>query len=695
VSGNFKEEARRIVSEMTLGEKCAQMRYQAPAIERLGVRAYNWWNEALHGVARSGVATVFPQAIAMAATFDPDLLYRVASAISDEGRAKYNEYKKTGSTGIYEGLTFWSPNINIFRDPRWGRGHETYGEDPYLTGVLGAAFVRGIQGDPTCRYRKADATLKHYAVHSGPEGGRHSFDARVTQRDLYGTYLRAFRYCIKNADPSAVMGAYNRVSVEGRFEGEPCCASPSLLGEILYKEFGFDGYVVSDCGAITDIHAHHHVTENAAESSALAVKAGCALNCGGAYAALVSAVAAGLLTEEEIDKCVTRLFEARYRLGMFAPEGECPYDSIPFDVVDCAAHRSLNLEAARKTVVLCKNDGILPIDPRSGMRIAVIGPNADDRSVLVGNYNGTPSETITILEGMRAKFGGVRYAPGSHMWRKYNPEDCFEHLLNDAVAVARSSDVVVLVCGLNPTMEGEEGDAYNGASSGDKTTLELPAAQLQLYEAVTAVGKPIVFVNVSGSAIDLSRMDAECAAVLQVFYPGALGGLAVAEVISGEVNPSGRLPVTFYRSDDDLPPFEDYNMRAGKGRTYRYFTGEPLYPFGHGFSYTNFTYSQPSVPATLNKGEGACVSVKVKNTGLRAGDEIVTAYVSRPDVEGTPIKELASVARVSLVPGDEKEVSLKIDAEAFGVYGEDGALNVPSGAAVIEVGGYKACVEII
>ncbi|MBQ9116724.1 MAG: glycoside hydrolase family 3 C-terminal domain-containing protein, partial [Clostridia bacterium] len=567
----FYERAKELVSQMTLEEKMSQMRYDAPAIERLEIPAYNWWNECLHGVARQGAATVFPQAIGMAASFDTDMMYRVATVISDEARAKYNEFRKLGDTGIYQGLTFWSPNINIFRDPRWGRGHETYGEDPYLTGRMGTAFIKGLQGDG--KYRKLDATIKHYAVHSGPEGLRHGFDAVVSDKDLYETYLWAFKYCIDNADPSAVMGAYNRVG------GEPCCGSKRLLTDILYGEFGFNGYVVSDCGAINDIHVNHKYTKDAAESAALAVNSGCQLNCGNAFLALQVAFNRGLISEETITAAVEKLFEARFRLGMF--DDDCEYDNISVDIVECEAHTALNREMARKSTVLLKNDGILPLKPDA--TVAVIGPNADSKTVLLGNYNGTPSRYTTLLRGIQdASEGKVIYARGCHMY-KDTLGHWEEQPTNEALLAAMRADVAVLCMGLDPSMEGEEGDAYNGANSGDKKDIALPAVQLELIEKIVGLGKPTVFVNVSGSCVDLSYADGNCNAVLQCFYPGAEGGNALADILYGKCSPSGRLPVSFYRSVDDLPQFEDYSM---ENRTYKFFKGKCVYDFGHGLTYS-------------------------------------------------------------------------------------------------------------
>ncbi len=588
----FLERARELVSKMTIQEKMAQMRYDAPAIERLGVPAYNWWNECLHGVARQGCATVFPQAIGLASSFNTELMYEVANVISNEARAKYNEFKKFGSTEQYQGLTFWSPNINIFRDPRWGRGHETYGEDPLLTGKMGTAFIKGLQGNG--KYRKLDATIKHYAVHSGPEYERHGFDAIVSKKDLYETYLSAFKYCIDHADPSAVMGAYNRVN------GEPCCGSKTLLQDILYGELGFKGYVVSDCGAIRDFHTGHKVTDTEPESVALAVNNGCQLNCGDAYLSLYEAYEQDLITEETITEAVTKLFEARFRLGMF--DDDCEYDKIPYDVVECQEHTDINRKMAQESIVLLKNNGILPLDKSKYKTIAVIGPNSDRFSVLIGNYNGNPSKYITPLRGIQDAFDGkVLFAVGCHptdvsssMWGGYP--------LREGVICASKADLVIMCMGLNPGIEGEEGDAYNGDVAGDKKDIELPLSQKKLFDEVIALGKPTIFVNISGSCVSLCEQDEKCDAVLQCFYPGAQGGNALADILFGKACPSGRLPVTFYRSTDDLPPFRDYSM---ENRTYKFFKGDPLYPFGFGLTYSKIVenwVSESTVDVT-NEGE--------------------------------------------------------------------------------------------
>lgn len=586
---DFRTRAENMVSQMTLAEKVAQMKYDAPAIERLNIPAYNWWNECLHGVARAGTATVFPQAIGMAASFNTELMFDVANAISDEARAQYNEYRKFGETDIYQGLTYWSPNINIFRDPRWGRGHETYGEDPYLTARMGTAFIKGLQGNG--RYRKLDATIKHYAVHSGPESQRHSFDALVGEKDLYETYLWAFKYCIEHADPSAVMGAYNRTN------GEPCCGSKTLLQDILRGEFGFDGYVVSDCGAICDFHINHQVTKNAAESAALAVNNGCELNCGTAYQWLLTAVAAGLISEEVITEAVIKLFTARFRLGMF--DDDCEYDNIPFSVIECEEHRELNRKMAQESIVLLKNDGTLPLS--TNQKIAVIGPNSDSFHMLLGNYNGYPAKSYTPLRGMQ-EYTNVTYAKGCHLWDDNANIHFVGSTIKEAIVAARNSDVVVMFMGIDSSMEGEEGDAYNVDASGDKLNLELPLPQQKLYDAVLKTDKPIIFVNISGSCINLARQKEECNAILQCFYPGAMGGLALADIIFGKISPSGRLPVTFYESTDDLPAFDDYSM---ENRTYKFYKGTPVFEFGHGLTYSKIEekWIDENTVELTNKGD--------------------------------------------------------------------------------------------
>lgn len=567
---DFKKMAEALVTKMTVEEKLSQMNYDAPAIERLGISAYNWWSECLHGAARNGTATVFPQSIGLAASFHKERMREVATAISDEIRAKYNENKKQGYTEIYQGITMCSPNINLFRDPRWGRGQETYGEDPVLTGMMAAEYVKGLQGDG--KYRKTDATLKHFAVHSGPEADRRGFNVNAEGEELFGTYLYAFEYCIKNADPSAVMCAYNAVN------GSPCVASKELLSDILRDRFGFTGYVESDANGVEYLNKYHKVTKTAEESAALAAKSGCDLCIGDAYRELPKAYAAGLISEAEIDAAVIRLFTARFRLGMFADD--CEYDKIPYEVVDCDKHRDLNLQMARESIVLLKNDGILPLS--ADKKIAVIGPSAADEAPLYGNYCGRASETVTLLRGIKEKCKSVLYAKGSEYVAEPRPYE--ERTESEALTVAERADVLVLCMGISPAMEGEEVDGDYGTEGGDKRSIEIPAVQRRLFKKLAALGKPMIFVNVSGSCLALGEQDKACNAVLQCFYPGALGGRALADILFGECSPSARLPVTFYASDSDLPDFRDYGM---KNRTYRFFEGKPVYPFGHGLTYSD------------------------------------------------------------------------------------------------------------
>jgi len=600
--------ARELVARMALEEKASQLRYDAPAIPRLGIPAYNWWNEALHGVARAGTATVFPQAIGLAAIFDEGFQKRVAEAIAGEGRAKYNMRVRRGDRGIYKGLTFWSPNVNIFRDPRWGRGHETYGEDPYLTSRLGVAFVKGLQGEGA--HLKAAACAKHFAVHSGPEALRHEFDARPSEKDLRETYLPAFEALVKEAEVEAVMGAYNRVN------GEPACGSKRLLVDILRGEWGFQGHVVSDCWAIRDFHTHHMVTSTAPESAALALQMGCDLNCGVTYLHLLQAHQDGLVTEEQITTACERLMTTRFLLGILG--GGSEYDAIGYEPCDSGENAELALEAALRSMVLLKNDGVLPLDLKMLKTVAVIGPNADSVPALEGNYSGTSSRYVTFLEGIReaCEAEGVRvlYAEGCHLFRdRVQPLAAPDDRLQEAVACAEAADAVFLCVGLDATLEGEEGDAGNAFASGDKTSLELPESQRRLIEEVVKAGKPVVTVVAAGSSVRVEEGDA----ILLAWYPGQAGGRALSDIAFGKVSPSGKLPVTFYRTLSDLPPFEDYSMA---GRTYRYFRGEPLYPFGYGLTYSRFELSEP-------RFEGEKLSITVRNAGDRDAEEVVQVYV--------------------------------------------------------------------
>ncbi|NLG03283.1 MAG: glycoside hydrolase family 3 protein, partial [Clostridia bacterium] len=569
-----KEQAKKLVSQMTLEEKASQLKFDAPAIERLGVPAYNWWNEALHGVARAGTATVFPQAIGMAAMFDDELLTEIADAIATEARAKYNTYSKENDRDIYKGLTMWSPNINIFRDPRWGRGHETYGEDPYLTKCLGKAFVQGLQGDG--EVLKTAACAKHFAVHSGPEAIRHEFDAVVSDKDLWETYLPAFEACVTEANVESVMGAYNRTN------GEPCCAHGVLMEDILKDQWKFDGYYVSDCWAIRDFHEHHMVTKTATESAALALKKGCHVNCGNTYLHIMKAYQEGKVTEEDITNAAETLFTTRYMLGLLETS---EYDQISYDQVESAEHRALARKATEKSVVMLKNDGLLPLSD-SLKSIGVIGPNANSRAALIGNYHGTSSHYVTVLEGIQQAVSDstrVFYSEGAHLFM-----DRVEHLgypddrIKEAVIVAKHSEVVVLCVGLDETLEGEEGDTGNSYASGDKNDLELPESQRKLVDAVLAVGKPTIICMMTGSAMNLSVAREKAGAILQTWYPGAEGGKAIADILFGKISPSGKLPVTFYESLKGLPEFTDYSM---KGRTYRYIEEPAQYPFGYGLTY--------------------------------------------------------------------------------------------------------------
>ncbi len=812
-----------LVSRLTLEEKISQMMNTAPAILRLGIPDYDWWNEALHGVAFSGVATVFPQAIGLGATFDSALVGRVAEVISTEARAKYNEAQRRGNHGRFYGLTFWSPNINIFRDPRWGRGQETYGEDPYLTSRLGVAFVRGLQGnDP--KYLKVVSTPKHYAVHSGPEPLRHRFDTAASDRDLRETYLPAFRATVIEGNAASVMCAYNRVN------GQPCCESTRLLADILRGEWGFDGYVVSDCGAVGDIFAGHQVAPSLEAASARAVKAGTDLDCGDEYRALLAAVKQGLISEAEIDRAVKRLFVARFRLGMFDPPEMVPFSKIAFSENDSTEHRRLAADAARESMVLLKNDGVLPLRKDLGT-LAVIGPNADDVEVLLGNYNGTPSRAVTPLEGirravsaktkvlsvrgasltsvdavpipssfltpmgaaagehgLRAEYFANRDLSGSPALTRVDPEVSFDwgmgspareipadnfsarwtgklvapvsgtyalgaiaddgvrvyldgklvaedwtehapttvtgqvrleagraydvkveyfesHIgavarlvwmppssgkdpFTEAVEAAKRSEVVVMALGVSAKLEGEEMNVTEpGFKGGDRTAIDLPERQQRLLEAVAATGKPVVVLLLNGSALAVNWAAEHANAILEAWYPGEEGGTAVADVLFGDYNPAGRLPVTFYKSVDQLPPFESYAM---DGRTYRYFKGEPLYPFGYGLSYTRFAYSKLVVPKTVASGAPLTVRATVTNVGVRPGDEVVQLYVA--DVGASvrvPLRSLQGVKRIHLAPGERREVSFTLEPRQLTIVDNSGANVVEPGEFSVAIGGQQ------
>ncbi|MBQ6388933.1 MAG: glycoside hydrolase family 3 C-terminal domain-containing protein [Mogibacterium sp.] len=659
-----REQARKaaedLVNRMTVEEKAGQLRFDAPAIERLGVPAYNWWNEALHGVARGGTATVFPQAIGLAAMFDDEFLEEIADAISTEARAKYNAFSAEGDRDIYHGLTMWSPNVNIVRDPRWGRGHETYGEDPYLTSCMGKAFVRGLQG--TGETLKTAACAKHFAVHSGPEALRHEFNAIASPKDMTETYLPAFKALVCEAGVESVMGAYNRTN------GEPCCASTALM-KLLREDWGFEGHFVSDCWAIRDFHESHKVTSRPTESAAMALKAGCDLNCGCTYQHIMKAYKKGKISEEDITRCAVRVFTTRFLLGMLG-EGGSEYDEIPYDVVECDKHKEMAYRAALRSCVLLKNNGLLPLDPDKCGTIGVIGPNANNRSALIGNYHGVPSRYVTVLEGIQdvtAKTNRVLYSQGCDLFRdSVEPLAKADDRIAEAVTIAKRSDTVILVLGLDETLEGEEGDTGNSYSSGDKENLLLPAPQRRLLSKVLEVGKPTVVILMAGSSIDLTEAEEQADAILLSWYPGAHGGKAVADLLFGKASPSGKLPVTFYRNEAlrELPDFTDYSMF---GRTYRYYQGVPLYPFGYGL-----TYGKCIVQDLRTEGSNAYV--RVKNDGENETEEVIELYLHDEDSPCAPPNAvLCGFRRIRLRPKEEGEFSIPIDPDAFTVVDDQGA----------------------
>jgi beta-glucosidase len=675
-----------LVSRLSLAEKIQQMRNGAAAIPRLGIPSYDFWSECLHGVARSGTATVFPQAIGMAATWDTNLVQEEADVIATEARAKHNDYvaKHDGDSARYYGLTFWTPNINIFRDPRWGRGQETYGEDTFLTARLAVSFIRGLQGDDP-NYIKAMACAKHFAVHSGPESERHVFDVEPSERDFYETYLPQFEAAVREGKVGAVMGAYNSVY------GKPACANPLLLTELLRNEWGFDGHVVSDCGAIYDIFANHKFTTTSEEAAADAVKAGDDLCCGTDYNSLTRAVKDGLISETQIDTAVSRLFKSRFQLGLFDPPEKVPFAQIPISENNTPEHEALALKVARESIVLLKNDGVLPLNRAKIKRIAVIGANADSVPVLLGNYNGTPSHPVTILEGIEQAanpiseatyangeitYGNFKAEPGAEMEIIYaqgcplalptnSPGEIKTEDWKDAIEAASSADVVIYVGGISPKLEGEEMKVnFDGFRGGDRTRIELPQQQTELLKALRETGKPVVFVNCSGSAIAMPWEAKNLPAILQAWYPGEQGGRAVAEVLFGDENPAGRLPITFYRSTDDLPAFENYSM---SNRTYRYFNGTPLFAFGHGLSYTKFNYTDARLNAkNFNADDTIKISFTLKNSGKRDGDEVAQVYFRHVhSAVPQPKLALCGFARVHLPKNQTARVTLEIPAERF------------------------------
>lgn len=824
---SFEERVEILVNQMTLEEKITQLVDVAAAIPRLDIPAYNWWNEGLHGVARAGTATVFPQAIGLAATFDDSLMYKIATIISDEFRAKYNDAIAKGNRRRYFGLTVWSPNINIFRDPRWGRGQETYGEDPYLTARMGVMFVKGLQGDHP-KYLKTIATPKHFVVHSGPEKLRHVFDVNVSEYDFLDTYTPAFEACVKEARAYSVMGAYNR------FRGHSCSASDTLLNVLLRKKWGFDGYVVSDCDAIGDIYQTHKIVNTPEEAAALGIRNGCDLNCGNTYLHLKKAVERNLITEEEIDKALKRLMLARMRLGMFDPQGSTPYDTLTLASVDKPQHRSLALLAAQKSIVLLKNQNkTLPLNRKLIKKIAVVGPNAHKAEVMFGNYNGTPSYSVTPYQGIAKTvfqktsvfyhplngwvtsepeylpvpsslfeyngkkglrvevfnnthlegdpiFTGIDTAimfswyaaspypqvPATHIsirwtgklvapvdgtytfaftgddgyrirvngkivaeqwkdqgpyttqfqlklqkgqsydivieyyqaehgavaqlrWNQYSDKD-----IEDAIRLAGECDAIVYVGGLSPHLEGEEMPVnLPGFDGGDRTRIELPEVQTQMLKRLKKTGKPVILVLMAGSAVAVNWENDNLDAILMAWYPGQEGGNAIASILFGDYNPGGRLPVTFYASTSQLPPFEDYNM---KNRTYRYFTGKPLYPFGYGLSYTNFTYSNLKLPSTSDTKEKIKVSVTVLNAGGRAGDEVVQLYVKHPTATTpVPIHALKGFKRVFLKAGDKTTITFELSPKDLAILDEQNRWVVKPGDIDIYIGGQQPDAKLV
>lgn len=641
-----------LVARLTLPEKINQLLHENNAVEHLGVPAYNWWSEACHGVGRNGRATVFPQVIGLGATWNRTLVRRVAGVISDEARAKHHAAVAAGRRGQYQGLTFWTPNINIFRDPRWGRGQETFGEDPYLTGELGAAMVRGLQGEHA-QYLKTAACAKHYAVHSGPEQERHGFDARPSAKDLYETYLPAFEKLVR-AGVEAVMGAYNRTL------GEPCCGSRLLLVDLLRGRWGFQGHVVSDCGAIDDFHHHHKVTKNAAESAALAVKNGCDLNCGCTYNDLVVAVRDGLITEAEIDVSLRRLLATKFKLGLFDPPHRVPWANIPLAVVDSPEHRQLARQAAAESIVLLKNNGLLPLRPDLGT-VHVCGPTAANTTVLVGNYYGFSPRLVTIAEGILDRVSPTCrfvYRTGSPLSGPMSPG------VNYTFSTAADNEVTIAVLGLDPSLEGEEGDAVASSTGGDRASIELPRVQLDFLIELRKHAKKLVVVLTGGSALAVPEVHDLADAVLLAWYPGCEGGRALADVLFGDAAPSGRLPVTVPRCTADLPPFGDYAMR---GRTYRFAEREPLYPFGFGLGYASVTYGPLTLSTTrLAAGKEIVATTTVSNTSARATTETVQCYLLPPEQwPDAPKATLVDFKKLALAPGEAVRVEFRLPASAF------------------------------
>ena len=656
---SIAERVQDLLSRLTLDEKVGMMNHPAQGVPRLGIPDYNFWSEALHGVAANGRATVFPQAIGMAATWDRDLIHQIATAISDEGRAKYHEaLRRNGRNDQFQGLTFWSPNVNIFRDPRWGRGQETWGEDPFFTGEMASEFVKGLQGDHP-RYLKAAACAKHYAVHSGPEKDRHTFNAIVTQRELYDTYLPAFKKLVTEAKVEAVMGAYNRTL------DEPCNGSKLLLEDILRGEWGFEGHVVSDCGALTDFHVNHKVTKDAVETVALALKRGCDIGCDHVYSEIPEAIARGLITEADVDRALARTLGTRFKLGMFDPTEDVPFASIGMDVVACDAHRQLAYRAAAESIVLLKNkNNILPIKP-SARKIFVTGPTATSMEALLGNYCGLNDRMITLLEGITGRVPegmGIGYHLGALLKHPRETKEIW------APFVAQSADVSIVCAGSTPDLEGEEGAALLTPLNGDRESISLPASQVNYIKELAIHSAKIVLVVTGGSPIALGEVEDMVDAILFVWYPGMEGGRAVADVLFGDIAPAGKLPLTFPKSLDQLPPFDDYSMN---GRTYRYMTEEPLYPFGFGLSYTTFAYRDLQITSPGSSGFDAAVTVE--NTGAVAADEVVQFYLSALDSKPpAPLSQLIGFQRIHLEPGQSQTVTVTVKPEMLMLFDENG-----------------------
>lgn len=676
----YRKKAKELVGKMTLSQKCQQTLSWAPAIEELQVKAYNWWNEALHGVARAGVATVFPQAITMAGSFDEDLIEEVADAISTEGRAKYNNQQKYEDTDIYKGLTFWSPNVNIFRDPRWGRGHETFGEDPYLTSRLGVRFIEGIQGHDE-NYLKGAACAKHFAVHSGPEDIRHSFNAEVNDQDLYETYLPAFKACVQEAKVEAVMGAYNRTN------GEPCCGSKRLLKDILREEWGFQGHVVSDCWAIRDFYEGHNVADGPLEAVAMAMNNGCDLNCGNLFSYLEEAVKKGMVSEERIDEALVNLFSARMKLGLMEKNENNPFDKISFLEADSQKMQELNLKAALKSMVLLKNENqILPLQKEKLHTIGVIGPNANNRKALVGNYEGTASRYETVLQGIQDFVGNavrILYSDGCHLYK-----DKVENLSvrNDRIAevkgVCEHSDIIICCLGLDSGLEGEDGDQSNQYASGDKKDLNLPGLQNEVLKAAVESGKPVILVLLSGSSLSIQYAQEHAAAILYGGYPGAQGGTAIAKILFGENSPEGKLPITFYSTVEELPEFTDYSM---KNRTYRYMKNKALYPFGYGLTYSSFSLEGTGVQTDKITESGIEIETTISNHGDYDAAEVIQVYV-KSEMPDTPNPQLKAFKKIFLKKGEKKKVCLHLPVEAFSLCDENGKRNVSEGEYSVYIG---------